>query len=359
MGVITILCGYSFIKDSSERRIYRIIYCLVMLFCTPYIILMPYIYGDLPSICFCSIMFWALHRYGLRTQKRYVAITSVAAILALFARTNTWIVLIAVAIGLVLLAIEKRSIRPILVAACVLLSASLALKALNISYEIRSGYEDTKGTPASLYFAMGLQDNLQGPGVYNRYNQTTYENVGFDRDAAEAIGWEEVRNRLAFFAENPSHAVTFFKTKIEMQWIDPIFESLLSTNSFSDEMPMPDWVWQLYHGKYHDVLYHFSNGYQTLVYASLVAFVVVLWRKKSQGSTLYIPLIALVGGFLFCIIWESQSRYVLPYYMFIMVYVPVGLCAVGDGIVKVGKWIARKVQGRKNSLKDEQGEMVA
>lgn len=359
MGVITILCGYSFIKDSSERRIYRIIYCLVMLFCTPYIILMPYIYGDLPSICFCSIMFWALHRYELRTQKRYVAIASFAAILALFARTNTWIVLIAVAIGLILLAVEKRSIRPILVAACVLLSASLALKALNISYEIRSGYEDTKGTPASLYFAMGLQDNLNGPGVYNRFNQSTYESVDFDRDTAEAIGWEEVRNRLAFFAENPSYAATFFKTKIEMQWIDPIFESLLSTNSFSDEIPMPDWVNELYFGEYHDMLYHFSNGYQSLVYASLLAFVVVLWRKKAQCSSFYIPLIALVGGFLFCIIWESQSRYVLPYYMFIMVYVPVGLCAVGDGIVKVGKWIVGKVQGRKDSSKDEQDEMVA
>lgn len=352
MGVITILCGYSFIKDSNERRIYRFIYCLLMLFCTPYIILMPYIYGDLPSICFCSVMFWALHRYALRSQKRYVAIASLAAILALFARTNTWIVLIAVAIGLLLLAVQKRSIRPLLVAACVILSASVALKALNVSYEIRSGYEDTKGTPASLYFAMGLQDNLNGPGVYNRYNQSTYESVGFDREAASAIGWEEVRNRLNYFAENPSYALTFFKTKIEMQWIDPIFESLLSTYSFSDEMPMPEWVDELYHGKYYDVLYHFSNGYQTLVYASLVAFLVVLWRKKPQSSTLYIPLIALVGGFLFCIIWESQTRYVLPYYMFILVYVPQGLCAVGDGIGRIGKMMWEKVKGKGNNVKD-------
>lgn len=36
-----------------------------------------------------------------------------------------------------------------------------------------------------------------------------------------------------------------------------------------------------------------------------------------------------IGGFLFSILWEAQCRYVFPYYVFLILYAPMGLYAVG------------------------------
>ena len=357
-GVLTMVFGYLFLEDSSNRITYRILYCFCILFCTPYIILMPYAYGDIPSICCCAILFWTLRRYSLTFQKRYVVIACLAATLALFTRMNSWIVLIAMAIGLCLLALEKRRLQPVFACACIILSAVLSVELLDFSYEIRSGYEDTHGTPASLFLAMGMQDNEDGPGIYNRFNQASYESVDFNREAAAEIGWVELHNRLTYFKDNPGNAVTFFKTKVEMQWLEPLFETLISTYSFSEEEPMPQWIDDVYHGKYHEPLFHLANSYQCVVYLAFAAFLLFLpWSRKD--SLLYIPLIAVIGGFLFSIIWEAQCRYVLPYYLFMLVYVPIGLCNICDGIA----WIVRKIVVRRHEniaiATESEGEAAA
>ena len=52
-------------------------------------------------------------------------------------------------------------------------------------------------------------------------------------------------------------------------------------------------------------------------------------RKKELPAALWLPLISVIGGFLFSILWEAQCRYVFPYYMFLILYAPMGLYAVG------------------------------
>lgn len=338
-GVVVMVFGFLFLRDASDRCIYRFLYCLCVLLCAPYLILMPYAYGDIPSICFCVVMFWALQRYGRDLQKRYLIVIALMAVLALFTRQNSWIVLIAAGIGFILLALEKHTVRPIAAGACIILIAACSVKLLSISYEIRSGYEDTIGTPASLYLAMGMQESETGPGTYNRFNQGTYESVDFDRAAASRLGWLEVENRLQVFQEDPKQAAVFFKTKVQFQWLEPLFDTLRLTKSFAEEESLPNWIYEIYYGKYHDRLFRFANGYQCVVYLSFFAFLALLCLKagrKENGtsSMLLVPLIAIVGGFLFSIIWEAQCRYVLPYYLFMLVYVPIGLCNVCD-LIKI------------------------
>lgn len=333
-GAVVMIFGFLFLKDYSDKCIYRYIYCVCILFCAPYMILMPYIYGDIPSICFGVILFWASQRYGKTSQRRYVVVASLMAILALFNRQNSWIVLIALGIGFLLLAMEKHNIRPLLAGACILLSSALSVELLDLSYEIRSGYEDTNGTPASLYFAMGMQEGLTGLGTYNRFNQGTYESVDFDREAASQLGWLEVEDRIDFFQTYPRQASYFFRTKIRQQWTEPLFETLSSTTSFPEDSTLPDWIFEIYYGKYHDPLFCFANYYQTIVYIALLVYVLSILQHNSHSMS-YVPLIAMVGGFLFSIIWEAQCRYVLPYYIFILLYVPVGLYQLSHGLIEL------------------------
>ncbi len=333
MGVITMIFGYLFVEETASNSFCKLLYCPLVLFCLPYLILTPYAYGDLPSICFCTVLFWALLRYERTGHLRYVVLGCCMAALSLMVRMHTWIVLIALLIGMTLAAIRQRKLRCLLAALLITASAFGSIKVLDYSYALRSGYEITQGAPMVLWLAMGLQDNENGPGTFNNYQTDTLSSVGYDNAAASEIARENIRENLEHFASNPSYALWFFKTKLQRQWTEPTFETLKSTHSFDEEKPVPAWIEQIYSGNRHDSLVRFADRYQTIVYLGFLCALPALWKRRRESAAGYIPLIAIVGGFLFSIVWESQCRYVLPYYLFMLAYVPEGIC-LPDAILR-------------------------
>lgn len=332
LGMITMIFGYLIVEETSSHRICKLLYCPLAAFCIPYLFLTPYTYGDLPSICFCTILFWALIRFSRTLKWRYVFVASCVSALSLMVRMHTWIIFIAAGIGMFLVSVQKKKIRPVLSVAVLTVCAVLSVKAVDYSYYLRSGYEITKGAPMILTVAMGLGDNYGGPGIYNNYQTDTMTSVNYDPVAASEIGKKEVQDRLDAFKQDPAYAKWFFKTKLQWQWIEPTFETLISTHSFDEERlgSTPDWVFRIYEGDLHDSFTGFANRYQSIVYLGFLCYLPVLWKKRDSSPVAFIPLIAIVGGFLFSIIWESQCRYVLPYYLFMLLYVPEGIRFVCD-----------------------------
>ncbi|MCM1099922.1 MAG: hypothetical protein NC079_06520 [Clostridium sp.] len=329
MGIITLIFGYLFVEETSWNSICKILYCPLMLFCTPWLILTPYAYGDLPSICALTVLFWALLRFARTGHWRYIVLSCLLATFSLMMRVHTWIALIAMLIGMALAAWQKRRIQNLLAAILITTTAFGGIKLLDYSYALRSGYEITEGAPMILTLAMGLQNNEAGPGTYNNFQSNVLGSVDFDSDAAAAIGREDLQNSIDYFVANPDFAEWFFKTKVQMQWIEPSFETLMSTYSFPAEATIPDWINRIYFGDWHDPLMRFADRYQSLVYLGFLFALPVLIRKRRETAAMFIPLITIVGGFLFSIIWEAQCRYVLPYYLFMLLYVPEGICLVG------------------------------
>lgn len=339
LGIVTMIFGYLFVEENASHSVCKLLYCPLMVLCAPYVILTPYTYGDLPSICFTTILFWALSHLRKTGKKRYVLLACVMAALALLMRMHTWIVLIAVMIGLLLVALRRRNLLALLTAVLILCCSYGAVKLVDLSYALRSGYEITEGAPMVLSLAMGLQDNENGPGTYNNYQTTTLGHVDFDNQAAAEIARRDIREHLTRFRSDPAYARWFFQTKLLMQWIEPTFETLISTYSFDEEKPVPEWISRIYFGDLHDRLTGFADGYQSVVYLGFLCFLPVLWRRRREVSVNLIPLIAIVGGFLFSIVWEAQCRYVLPYYLFMLFYVPEGICWLTE---LPGKWLGKK-----------------
>lgn len=355
-AVLTLVSGYGFLKNESGRAFHRIVYCILMLFCIPFLLYLPYIYGDVPAICFSMILFWALSSYGKRSQKRYLVIAAVAAALALLCRMHTWIVLIAVAIGVVLLAIERWNFKPLLAGLCVILAAAGAVKAVDVMYEYRSGYESGIGIPSILWIAMGLQETDGEAGIYNRYQQSVFEECGFQQEPAAQIGKEYISRRLQEFQNDLPMAVDFFQKKLRSQWQEPLFESLSATDSFQEGSIVPDWIASLYYGDAHIAVWKGANYYQSLVYVGVLFCMIgrCLSAKKSRGSSMgWVPMIAVVGGFLFSLIWENQCRYCLPYYIYMLMYVP-------EGLMQVGAWLdgARKRITAGKALPDKEKDKL-
>lgn len=106
--ILTILAGYEFLKLNTDRPVFRMLYCVMMLGCFPLLFYLPYIYGDVLSISFGIILFYGVAAYEHSGQKRYIALASFAAGLAVLARKNTWIVLVAVAVYVLLVSLRKR-----------------------------------------------------------------------------------------------------------------------------------------------------------------------------------------------------------------------------------------------------------
>lgn len=327
-GVAALVSGYLFLKIHTQRVLPGILFCLFFICCTPFLLYVPYIYGDIPSICLCMVMLWTLSAYGKSGKWRFLVAAAVSAGCALLFRMNTWIVLIAAAIGLMLSAWKKWSWKPVLAALVILLTAQGAVKSVDVMYEYRSGYESGIGIPSILWIAMGLQETDGMPGIYNRYQQAVFTECDFQREPAILIGKEYIRDRLQELVHDPDQMKDFFNRKLQMQWLEPLFESLYATRSFDEQKGMPEWINELYYGEFHNYVWKISNYYQSIVYLALATFVCsgLFGRKWRQADGVFwIPLIALIGGFLFSIFWESQCRYVLPYYVFTLLYVPLGL----------------------------------
>ena len=331
--LFAILAGYGFLKLNTDRAVFRILYCAMLLGCMPFLLYLPYIYGDILSVSFCMILFWAVSAYEHYERKRYLALAAFAAAMALLARKNTWIVLIAVAIYALLVSLKKKKWKFLLTGVVILLTATLSVKAVDVMYEYRSGYPDDIGIPSILWIAMGMQETDGMAGVYNRYQQSVFEDNDFQPEPSAEIGKEYIRERIQEFKENPSMTVEFYKNKLEDQWLEPSFSSLKATHSFPEGTELSPVIYSLYYGNLHEIVWKYANYYQSIVYLAGVFIVIASfgawYRKKELPAALWLPLISVIGGFLFSILWEAQCRYVFPYYVFLILYAPMGLYAVG------------------------------
>ena len=285
----------------------------------------------------------------------------VVASIATLARRNTLIVLIAVGIYSLLLCLKKRKLQYILTGIVVILSATVALKAVDVMYEYRSGYPSGIGIPSILYVAMGLQETEGRAGVYNRYHQALFAENDFQQEPAAQQGKEYIRERLAQFAKDPAMARDFFKSKLEGQWIEPMYAALETTEDFEDEKPLPAFLADLYYGQARQKIWNLSNYYQSMLYLagvmSLVALGLMWWKKKDIPTSLWLPWIAIFGGFLFSILWEAKSRYVFPYCVFMIMYLPLGCYETGRMILNLRK-DKKKEQKQENQKEDSLREIA-
>ena len=302
-------------------------------------------------------MFYGVAAYEHSGQKRYIALASFAAGLAVLARKNTWIVLVAVAVYVLLVSLRKKKVRYLMAGTAILLTAALSVKAVDVIYEVRSGYPSGVGIPSILWVAMGLQETEGRAGVYNRYQQATFTDYDCQQELAAQQGKEYIRERLEEFSQDPGMAFNFFKNKVEGQWIEPMYAALESTESFEEGAELSPVLESLYYGELGRTIWKLTNYYQSILYlAGLMALVmlgILWWKKKEVPISLWLPWIAVFGGFLFSILWEAKSRYVFPYCVFMILYAPEGLYQTGLLLCKLPKLRKFKKSGHTQDKGEE------
>lgn len=330
------------------------IYLLIMLFHFPFLMYTSFVYGEVPSIALFSIGLWELvrllsllaeerdgvsetHGGKLRRLAGPVLVSTAAFAGSVALRKNSLILMIAVTAVVLLEGLRRK--RPLLFGMAVLYAVvSLTVLPFIVKvYEYRADNELLSGVTPLSYIAMGMQEASRADGWYNGFNIDTYMKAGADRELADQISREAIRERLSYFRQHPGYTAAFYSEKFLSQWADGTYASRQATLANFGGRSEP--LNQLYEGRYSGIFIELCNILQNVVYLGAFGFCLVSLKKKKEGTTgpglpVYICLIGVFGGFLFHMIWEANSRYILPYGLLLVPYAAYGICVMEDNLEK-------------------------
>ena len=267
--------------------------------------------------------------------------------LSVMFRKNSLIPIIAVL--LVLLFESLRFGRSVHARLCLLgMAVCLAVTSVGIlplvqkCYEKKAGNTLSSGVTAMSYFAMGMQEASRGCGWYNGFNIDTYDAAGMDSALANEISRQAVLERLAYFRGHPGYAVDFYARKHLSQWADGTYASRQAT--LATYGGRSGFFQEVYDGSLSSAYIEWGNAWQDVLYLGTLVFCVsTVHRKRKNTATapqgsdtdslylslyLYVGLIAVLGGFLFHILWEANSRYIFLYSLLLMPYCAAGIYTV-------------------------------
>lgn len=263
--------------------------------------------------------------------------------LSVMLRKNSLIPIIAVLLVLLFESLRfGRSVRARLcllgMAVCLAVTSVGILPLVQKCYEKKAGNTLSSGVTAMSYFAMGMQEASRGCGWYNGFNIDTYDAAGMDSALANEISRQAVLERLAYFREHPGYAVDFYARKHLSQWADGTYASRQAT--LASYGGRSGFFQEIYDGSLSSAYIECGNAWQDVLYLGTLVFCIsTVHRKRKytatapQGSDtdslyLYAGLIAVLGGFLFHILWEANSRYIFLYSLLLMPYCAAGVYTV-------------------------------
>lgn len=299
---------------------------LLLALCIQPMLLCTFIYGIIIGLAFAL---WAvvLEIEYLKTGKRYkLLIAALFIAIAVAAKPNYYIVVAAMCIILLLDFLKTRSWFNL---AAVALTVVLSFGMLNLiisSYEHRADTDLGSGIPQIAWTAMGLQESQRAPGWYNKYTANTFEKSGMDSASTYQKAKENITERLETFSSSPEYAADFFSKKVLSQWNEPTYESVWVSQVKKHVTSVPAFVDSVYTGELGSAIKYSLNILQELIFFGFVLALISGLKKPDLIFTL-LPLIVL-GGFLYHLINEAKSQYILIYFVMLIPYAAYGLCGL-------------------------------
>lgn len=299
--------------------------------------------------------------------------------LSVMLRKNSLIPVIAVLLVLLFEALRpgrngKMRLGLLIMAVCLAVTSVGILPLVQKCYEKKAGNTLSSGVTAMSYLAMGMQEASRGCGWYNGFNIDTYDTAGMDSALANEISRLAIDERLAYFREHPGYTADFYLHKHLSQWADGTYASRQAT--LATYGGRSAFFKEVYEGSLSGGYIEWCNAWQNVLYLGVLVFCIDSLKKRRKSKVvghmadqtaghtagctadhmadqlgadqlgadrhgadrlyIYVGLIAVLGGFLFHIFWEANSRYIFSYSLLLMPYcgagVYTGICRIRDGV---------------------------
>ena len=301
----------------------------ILLFCLPPLLFINYVYGNVGGAFFALLGMERLLAWKDTGRKAAFVQGALSLATGVLLKSFSLIFLIAGALFLLLEGLDRRSWKPAALVAGLCLVCLAANAGLNGVYSLRAERKLPEGVPKLLWIAMGMQESWAehgAPGWYNMYNYATYRETGFDARESTALAMQSIRDRAAQFAADPPMAVTFYGKKAVSQWAEPTYQGFLISYDILNPDKYDARMQSIYKGRISEWLIRLMNGYQSAVWVLAAAGI---WAcRKNRSAAQLLPGLVILGGFLFSLLWEGKSQYVLPCFWLATLYAARGLGAV-------------------------------
>lgn len=308
---------------SDDNAKAEIFYLLFILTCFPMYIYTAFVYGDLISTALGLFGVWMYLEQLKKFSWVRLLLFGVSMGAAVQLRANLMILVVAMAIVLLIKLIVDWKWQNIVIAVALILGVVLADMAVWGIYSDKAEGR-APSIPPLLFIVMGLNDADGHPGWYNAYNYIVFAEHDDDVEVSISIAKEHLKEAFQRYWEDPDYMLDFFQRKMNAQWNAPMYQSI-AMNRYIVEPQIgklaPDIT---NYGRTAQWMESWMKIYQLLLYGSTL-FLLIARRKEFVKIEKYALLIAVYGGFLFSLIWEAKTRYVLPFLFFQIPYMALAL----------------------------------
>lgn len=317
-------------NEKGGEAVY-VICCLFLpavLFCT-------YTYGTVPMV---AISAWAMLFFVrfLRNEKMRDGLCfSVLVGLAVMAKPNAAIVVIASVIIAVLHALCTRRVYVLLYAGLGVVCSVVFPELAVWQYELRSGVELGEGLSMLAYLVVGLMEGKMAPGWFSTY-AVPFSPSAMPAHEAQAIIISDLMERLAEFAADPGMCWTFMKEKFISIWLEPTHTTLHNgvISNLSGRYNGLGCLVYREDGILYQILPWIMDAWQQAMYALAAIGSICTFRRHRDVAQALLPTV-LLGGILYHQLFEASSMYTHAYMFFFSLLAAQGLTALGkaaDGI---------------------------
>ncbi|MGN0460413.1 MAG: hypothetical protein ACI4HL_05825, partial [Ruminococcus sp.] len=298
--------------------------------CVQAIFFTTFVYGNLIGIasamwgCYFVIKFMQSEK-----KNRYLLFIPASLLMALsiIAKYNNMIWLVAVCIGLIIYIIRSKKWLYFISVVFVCVIALGSFNLIIYSYEVRSGVNLGDGVSQTLYLDAGMNESSMAPGWYNDMSKSTYLTADCNTEEANKLAKDDLELRKEKFKSDSAYTRDFFSKKVLSQWNEPSYECLwvsqVKSHSFG-EVEDGSLLQSIYTGGWSKFFYDYFDFFQMISFILFAVGMAALIKKKIGAEGIML-LTGLIGGFLYHLLFEAKSQYVLTYFIIMLLFASYGL----------------------------------
>ena len=303
----------------------------------------PHFYGNIIglTLALASVLFTTFY---LDNKKHInLVLSGIFIALSIIIKTNYQIFLCGIVLVLLFDIIKKWNIKNLVL---VILTFIIGYASINLGYsQIQkiSNVELPEGIPMISFIYMGMDEpTVLSPGWYNGVTVDIFKDNSYNVAASKEESKQLILERLSYFFNNPNEALSYYTEKIGSTWLNPTFQTIWCSLPGTRYRWYPEYAHYL---GYHETLLSMVGGdlykkeefifeiYQILIF--IFASIGIYRISNSANAKQSLLLIIFAGGFLFHIIWETKSIYVIQYYFLLLPFAAYGINFIIEKLTKI------------------------
>lgn len=290
-------------------------------------LLATFVYGDYSSLAFSLLSIYFIMKYGENEKIRYVIISGILMAISYILRMNNLIFIIAISIYMFLEIIKKKRILKewiikTMLIICFLLITLLPATLIRENIAKKFELNLSNSIPTTCFLYMGMTDGYRQSGWYNDNGAWAWTKPAKEANEMYKQG---IKERMTYFLHNPVDLVKFYAKKTTSMWAENTYASIWYNNSFNISEPNKNEEKDMFLISKKSSIILYQKALILIIFA--ISIIVIIQNRKNLSNEVILLLTIFIGGFLFHIMWEAKSRYIIPY---IVVLIPLATIYINE-----------------------------